>query len=122
MWQCVNCKSEIADKYLHCWQCGTKHVPQPKPQREPARPGSAPKFASYEELAPDKNKWLWRRGPLMRIFWAVSALAVLKVISFLFLGAYGNYIILVVAVCALIVILWRHFHRHPSDDVGIKLH
>ncbi len=22
MWKCVNCKEEIEDKYLHCWNCG----------------------------------------------------------------------------------------------------
>ena len=22
MWECGNCKEEIEDKYIHCWNCG----------------------------------------------------------------------------------------------------
>jgi membrane protein implicated in regulation of membrane protease activity len=62
--------------------------------------------------------------PLMRLFWyliALVAIGVCKVASSPFLGAYGNYILAAVAVAALIVILWRHFHRDPVEGIGIKL-
>lgn len=57
----------------------------------------------------------------MRIFWALSGVAVFKVLASPFLGAYGNYMVLVFGVGGLVVILWRHFHRDPNEGVGIKL-
>lgn len=120
MWQCVNCKTEVENKYSHCWQCGTKHISQPGPQQQTA----VPAFASYEELAkvPKESPWVLRRGLLQRLFWLLLIMAILKVVESRFLGAYGNHIVGGVGVCALIVILWRSFRRDPTEGVGIKLH
>jgi hypothetical protein len=38
-----------------------------------------------------------------------------------FLGTYGLYIVVGVAVISLVIILWRFFRRDPADGVGIKL-
>ena len=124
MWRCVKCGSEIEDKYLHCWQCGRKHVSQPVKQREGTARAAVPGFASYEELAkvPPNDPWIFRRGPIMRLFWFLLALGLVKVLSSRFLGTYGNYIVLIAGVSALIVILWRHFRRDPTEGVGINLH
>jgi hypothetical protein len=124
MWRCVNCETEIENKYLHCWQCGTKHGPQPTKQQKSVEQIAVPKFASYEEIAkvPANAGWIWRRGPVMRIFWFLLVAGLLKVLASPFLGAYGTYIVLVFGVGALVVILWRYFRRDPTDGVGIKLH
>ena len=123
MWRCVKCGSEIEDKYPHCWQCGAEHVSQPVKQRE-STARAVPGFASYEEMAkvPAQDPWMFRRGPIMRLFWFLLALGLVKVLSSRFLGAYGNYIVLIVGVAALIIILWRHFRRDPTEGVGINLH
>ena len=38
-----------------------------------------------------------------------------------FLGKYGIYIIIAVAVLGLIFSLWGHFKRDPTEGVGVKL-
>lgn len=132
MWRCVNCETEIEDKYPNCWQCGKGHAPPPatRPAPGPAtRPGAVaqspvPGFASYEELAkvPSRGPWVFRRGPLQRIFFYVLILILFKVLGSPFLGAYGTYIVAVVGVVMLVVILWRFFRRDPTEGVGINLH
>jgi len=124
MWRCVKCEAEIEDKYLHCWQCGAKHAPQPPTQQAPVQQVAVPGFASYEQMAkvPRNGMWVLRRGPLQRIFFYALILALFKVLGSPFLGAYGSYIVAVVGVVMLVVILWRSFRRDPTEGVGIKLH
>jgi len=141
MWRCVNCETEIDDKYPNCWHCGSRHVPQPAPwpTTQPARPpaplptttrpeagaqSAVPGFASYEELAkvPSRGPWVFRRGPLQRIFFLVLILTLFKVLGSPFLGAYGTYIVAGIGVVMLVVILWRFFRRDPTEGVGINLH
>lgn len=126
MWRCANCKSEIDDNYLHCWHCGTKHFQDPTKQQASVKQAAVPEFASYEKLAkvPKSAGWLWRRGPAARILGTLLALlfvGLLKVLDSPFIRAYGIYIVVVFAVCALVVILWRYFHRDSTEGVGIKL-
>ena len=126
MWLCSNCKTEIADKYVHCWNCGAKQVAAPRPKREPAEVTSVLHFGSYEEMVrvPKSHTVLWRRGPLNRIaaLLVVGIVFVLvKVFDSPFLAKYGLYIVLVVGVLALVMILWRSFRRDSSEGVGIKL-
>lgn len=82
-----------------------------------------PGFASYEELAkvPPKPIWIFRRGPLQRIVMLLGILTIFKILSAPFLGRYGLYIVVAVAVISLMIILWRFFHRDPTEGVGIKL-
>ena len=51
----------------------------------------------------------------------LGVLIVFKIASAPFLGTYGLYIVIVVAVISLVIILWRYFRRDPTDGVGIKL-
>lgn len=101
--------------------------PQSKQQQGSVERRGVPEFASYEQMAkvPVNGGWLWRRGPLARLIWFLSFAAILKVVTAVsnspFLAAYGTYILVVFAVGALVVILWRHFHRDPTEGVGIKL-
>jgi hypothetical protein len=82
-----------------------------------------PRFASYEELAkvPSRPPWILRRGPLQRISILLGGLIIFKIITAPFLGRYGLYIVVGVAVLALVIILWGFFRRDPSEGVGIKL-
>jgi len=123
MWRCTNCGTGIEDKYAHCWQCGVANVL--KQRIEPPRvfEKQAPQFSSYEELAkvPSRPPWILRRGPLQRITLLVGILIIFKIASAPIVGRYGLYVVIGVAVIALIVILWRFFRRDPAEGVGIKL-
>jgi nitrate reductase NapE component len=98
-------------------------IPQPTLPRTAVQPIAVPGFASYEELAkvPSRAPWVFRRGPLQRLFFLLLILTLFKILSSRFLGTYGNYILLVVGVVALVIILWRFFRRDPTEGVGIKL-
>ena len=65
--------------------------------------------------------WIFRRGPLQRITLLLGILIVFKIFSAPFIGTYGLYIVVGVAVITLVIILWRFFRRDPNDGVGIKL-
>jgi len=123
MWRCSNCGTAIEDKYAHCWQCGEPNVSKRTQQTIQAEPTATPAFASYEELAnvPSKPIWIFRRGPLQRIVLLLGIVIVFKILSAPFLGRYGLYIVVAVAVISLIMILWRFFRRDPTEGVGIKL-
>jgi hypothetical protein len=123
MWRCSNCGNGVEDKYAHCWQCGVaKPVKRPR-QDAPSAPDAVPSFASYEELAkvPSRPIWIMRRGPLQRGVLFVVGILLIKIFSAPFLGKYGLYIVISVAVIALLIILWRFFRRDPSEGVGVKL-
>ena len=123
MWRCSNCGTGIEDKYAHCWQCGAANVLERNRQEPPVSTSAVPGFASYEELAkvPAKPPWILRRGPLQRICMLVAFLILFKITSSPFLGAYGLYVVIGVAVISLVIILWRFFRRDPTEGVGIKL-
>jgi hypothetical protein len=123
MWRCSNCGTGIEDKYAHCWECGAPNAVK-RTQTKPAVEQSAvPGFASYEQLAkvPPRPMWLFRRGPLQRLFYMALALVLLKFFSSRFLGTYGVYIVAGVGVIMLALILWRSFRRDPTEGVGVKL-
>ena len=115
------------DKYGHCWQCGTKRVIGKRTSRSPDKVTAVPTFASYEEMAavPKQQPLLFRlflrRSPLQRPLILLVMLGLLKFFGSPFLGKYGLYIVIVVGVLGLIVILWAHFRRDPSEGVGVKL-
>jgi hypothetical protein len=46
---------------------------------------------------------------------------IFKILASRFFGAYGLYIFAGAALVALILILWRFFHRDTSEGVGLKL-
>ena len=122
MWRCSNCGNGVEDKYAHCWQCGAPKAV--KRSTQPAEPAKAvPEFASYEELAkvPSRPMWFLRRGPLQRVFYLLLFLLIFKIAASPFLGKYGVYIVAGVGVTALVIILWRSFHRDATEGVGIKL-
>jgi hypothetical protein len=123
MWHCSNCGTGIEDKYAHCWQCGAANVLKRKKQEPPASQQAVPEFASYEELAkvPSKPPWILRRGPLQRVCILLAFLIFFKVASAPFIGTYGLYVVIGVAVISLVIILWRFFRRDPTEGVGIKL-
>ena len=123
MWRCSNCGTGIEDKYAHCWQCGAANVLDRNRQTPTISQQAVPEFASFEELAkvPSRPPWILRRGPLQRLSLMVAFLILFKVVSSPFLGAYGLYIVIDVAVITLAIILWRFFRRDPSEGVGIKL-
>jgi hypothetical protein len=123
MWRCSNCGTGIEDKYAHCWECGAPNAVK-RTQTKPAVERSAvPGFASYEQLAkvPPRPMWLFRRGPLQKIFYLMLGVVIVKVLSSRFLGTYGVYIVAGVGVIALAIILWRSFHRDSTEGVGVKL-
>jgi len=123
MWRCSNCGTGIEDKYAHCWQCGERNALKQTIQNTSVAAKTVPGFASYEELAhvPSRPMWIFRRGPLQRLTMMLGILIVFKIASAPFLGTYGLYIVIVVAVISLVIILWRYFRRDPTDGVGIKL-
>jgi hypothetical protein len=123
MWRCSNCGTGIEDKYAHCWQCGVANVLDRNTPKPPVPQKAVPEFASYEELAkvPSRPPWILRRGPLQRLSIIVAFLILFKVASAPFLGTYGLYIAIGVAVVSLVIILWRFFRRDPDEGVGIKL-
>ncbi|MGH9872479.1 MAG: hypothetical protein ACRD9S_08435 [Pyrinomonadaceae bacterium] len=47
---------------------------------------------------------------------------IFKILASQFFGTYGLYIFVALAFIALIIILWRFFHRDASEGVGINLH
>jgi len=47
---------------------------------------------------------------------------IFKILASRFFGTYGLYIFVAVAFIALILILWRLFHRDANEGVGIQLH
>lgn len=65
--------------------------------------------------------WLFRRGPLQRLAWLGGILIIFKIASAPFIGTYGLYIVVGVAVISLVIILWRFFRRDATEGVGIKL-
>ena len=65
--------------------------------------------------------WLFRRGPLQRLFYLLLMVILVKVVGSQFLGKYGVYIVAVVGVIGLILILWGFFRRDPNEGVGVKL-
>lgn len=128
MWRCSNCGTGIEDQYAHCWQCG---APNAVKRAQPARPqGAVPAFESYEELAkvPSRPTWFLRRGPLQKLAIFLVGAVVLKIadaffnfVNAPFFRSYGLYIVIGVAVIALLIILWKFFRRDPGEGVGIKL-
>ena len=126
MWLCSNCQNEIADEYVHCWNCGAKRVVTPPTSQAPREVTSVPQFGSYEAMVkePRSHGVIWRRGPLNRIA-ALLMVGIVFVIFKLFdsplLAKYGIYIVLVVGGLALVIILWRSFRRDSSEGVGIKI-
>jgi hypothetical protein len=123
MWRCSNCGTGIEDKYAHCWQCGATKAASQRTQTVPPEQKSVPGFSSFEELAhvPSRPMWLFRRGPLQRLFYFLLAVVLVKIFSSLFLAKYGVYIVAGVGVIGLIVILWGFFRRDPNEGVGVKL-
>ena len=123
MWRCSNCGTGIEDNYAHCWQCGERNVLKQTTQNTSVAAKTVPGFASYEELAhvPSRPMWLFRRGPLQKLAIMLGTQVVFKIGSAPFLGTYGLYIVVGVAVISLVIILWRFFRRDPADGVGIKL-
>jgi len=131
MWFCSNCRNEIEDKYSHCWQCGAKRAIGTRPPRDPAEVKAVPQFASYEEMAkvPKQQPFILRLflrpNPLRRPLIFLVMLGLLKGFGSLFdspfLNKYGLYIVIAVGGVGLIVILWGHFRKDPTEGVGIKL-
>ena len=121
----------MEDQYGHCWQCGTKRAIGKKPQRAIAEVKAVPQFASYEEMAkvPKQQPFILRLflrpNPLRRPLIFLVGLGLLKFFGSLFespfLNKYGLYIVIVVGMVGLIIILFSHFRRDPSDGVGVKL-
>jgi len=127
MWRCINCATQIEDKHTFCWQCGKKRVQQQELKVEQHKPSAVPGFASFEQLAPEpaSHQWIFRRGLRIRLLWyalLLAIFAIFKILAAQFFGTYGLYIFVAVALIALILILWRFFHRDASEAVGIKLH
>ena len=127
MWRCLNCKTEIEDKHTFCWQCGKKRVLHPEQRAERRHETPVPNFAAFEQLAPEPRTHglLFRRGPHIRVLSYALALVIFvifKILASRFFGTYGLYIFVAVALIALILILWRFFHRDTSEGVGINLH
>jgi hypothetical protein len=123
MWRCSNCGTGIEDKYAHCWQCGAPNAVKRTTQTVAPEDKSVPDFASYEELAhvPSRPMWLFRRGPLQKLFYFLLAIILVKIFSSQFLGKYGVYIVAGVGVIGLVIILWGFFRRDPNEGVGVKL-
>ena len=127
MWRCLYCETQIDDKHTFCWQCGKKRVQQQEQAREQRREAAVPDFASFEQLAPEpaSHRWLFKRGLSTRLISYALLLVIFvifKILASRFFGAYGLHIFVGVAVVALILILWRFFHRDTSEGVGINLH
>lgn len=115
---CPNCKREIEDKYSHCWNCGSKLVATQPVTKKPV----APQFTSVETDANlPKGIWWWFRLLPVRIVLGLVMLGILKILGSTFLGTYGLYIFIGAAVVAMLIILWRSFHRDPIEGVGIEL-
>jgi hypothetical protein len=121
----------MEDKYGHCWQCGAKRAIGTKPPREPNEVKAVPQFASYEEMAkvPKQQPFILRLflrpNPLRRPLILLVLMVLLKLFGSLFdspfLNEYGLYIVIVIGVGGLVIILWSHFRRDPTDGVGVRL-
>jgi len=70
---------------------------------------------------PSRPMWLFRRGPLQKLALLLGTLIIFKIVSAPFIGTYGLYIVVGVAVISLVIILWRFFRPDRTDGVGIKL-
>jgi len=115
---CPNCKTEVEDRYSHCWNCGSKLTATQPITKKPV--SGVPQFTSVETEANIPNvKWL--RFLPVRIVLGLVMLGILKILSSAFLGTYGLYIFIGAAVVAMLIILWRFFHRDPTEGVGIEL-
>ena len=129
MWRCTNCGTGIEDKYPRCWNCGVENVLKQRTEAPRVPDGPAvskqqvPQFSSYEELAkvPGRPPWILRRGSLQRIVMLLAIVIFFKLAAAPFVGHYGLYVVIGVAVIGLILILWGFFRRDPADHVGIKL-
>src|SRR6476646_830388 len=126
MWSCLNCKTQIEDKHTFCWQCGRKRLLRQEPTGA-RRESKAPSFASFEQLAPEprSHRFIFRRGLQTRFISYLLVLVIFvifKILASRFFGTYGLYIFVAVAFIALILILWRLFHRDANEGVGIQLH
>ena len=131
MWRCSNCGTGIETQYAHCWQCGAPKVASQRTQtvttsqlaQTATDDKAVPEFAAYEALAhvPSRPMWLFRRGPLQKLFYLLLAVILVKIFSSQFLGKYGVYIVAGVGVIGLILILWGFFRRDPNEGVGVKL-
>ena len=115
----------MEDQYGHCWQCGAKRAVGTKPRAQ-TQAAAVPTFASFEESAPVKPqplivRLITRRNPLRRPLLFLLTLIVFKFFASPFLGKYGLYIVIVVGVLGLILVLWGHFKRDPTEGVGVKL-
>ncbi len=128
MWRCINCETQIEDQHTFCWQCGKKRVLRQELREEPRKESAVPAFESFEQLAPEpaSHRLLFRRGFLQRRLLSYALILVLfvifKILASQFFGTYGLYIFVALAFIALIIILWRFFHRDASEGVGINLH
>src|SRR5438270_2681622 len=107
MWICASCRTEIDNRYPHCWNCGAQHSDAPPAKPHPVEVASVPHFASYEQMVsePISERLFRRRGPF-RYVWALAAILIFKLISSPFIGKYGNYIVLIGGVIILLVVLW----------------
>ena len=130
MWFCSNCRNEMEDKFVHCWQCGAKRVVGVKPRPQYIENTAVPKFESYEELAnvPKQQPFIFRvflRPNLLRrpmiVLASLLFLGLLKFFDSPFIGKYGLYIVIVGGILGLVFILWGHFRRDPTEGSGVKL-
>jgi hypothetical protein len=127
VWICPNCKTQIETKHLHCWNCGLKRSAAAVKAPPRTADDSVPHFGSYEELThePARPSFMWRRGPLFRLFWfmvAVVFVGLMKVFESPWMQTYGLYIVGGVGLVLLLGILWRFFRRDKAEGVGINLH
>ena len=117
---CPNCKTEIEDGYSHCWNCGSKLTATQPSTKKPL--SGVLRFTSVEtEANLPKVKGWWFKIPGVRLILGLVMLGILKILGSAFLGTYGLYIFIGAAVLAMLIILWRFFHRDPIEGVGIEL-
>lgn len=124
MWECVNCENVVEGKYNNCWKCETRNVRRVLTREEAIedRKRAIPHFSSYEELAPPppKHKESWKETLFNPWIDALIGAVLASSLKPTF-GAYGTYVAIAFGICVLIFILWNHFHKDPTEGVGIKL-